>query len=714
MYVSRWTVDYGDGPHPAIVPHAWGQEVSVEWEGPAVYRTELDVPRGGGTLRFWGVSYLAEVFANGEAVARHEGIWDAFDVALPGGRVELEVRVTKNGGTTYPVGTVASGGLPHLFNTFGGIYREVELLEEEKPLVLPPPPSRAELPYVRGIVHRGWYPDLGHPNPDEHLIRRELREIKALGFNTVKFAGWVPPHRYLDLLEAEGLLGWIELPIGGMDFEADRAQLVFDEAERIVLQYRHHASIALWSLGDVYLAQVPISQRLAIVDYLRAMTGVCVGDGTRGQIGDIGDFDDLSEIGDPTEADRELRLLYPGPREERPVYLGNLASAEAHRDLSRLGDELPYWASALSELNARGVRLGGNLAERLELSRYALEPTRSGHRSLMASSQRKEAFVRKTIVETVRSAADWVRGYALAELRDTPISSAGLFDDWGTPRLQPVDTAAWNGSACLFPLGYGRWSGHVQPDPLNHFAGRVRLRIGLHTELALSGRLWWRIVDEKGRTAAKGAGAERQVQGSHEIGAIVWPEATPGQYRLEVGFGPAQNAWNLWVVEEPDWGSFSGWSFDDSDGGLSDLDLPGGNLSLCFGQRSQAEGGLLILDREEEGTRLCSMWSECALEFRNDDFWAHVPFREQWSRLLPISAEAALSPEWLKKSFGEYETLLERIDTSSYGFFGDAPLLVRAGRWIVTTLRPEVSSQGLNPAGCALLASLMQNPSVQE
>ena len=218
MFVSRWTVDYGDGPHLVVVPHAWAQEVSVEWEGPAVYRTELDVPRGGGTLRFHGVSYAAEVFLNGEFVMKHEGIWDAFDVPLPGGKVALEVRVTKNGGETYPWLSVASGGLPYLFHTFGGIYREVELLEPgDLPLAgrkgggAPRPP----VPYIRGVVHRGWFPDLGHPNPDEAIVRREIREIKALGFNLLKFAGWVPPHRYLDLLETEGMFAWLDLPDGG-------------------------------------------------------------------------------------------------------------------------------------------------------------------------------------------------------------------------------------------------------------------------------------------------------------------------------------------------------------------------------------------------------------------------------------------------------------------------------------------------------------------
>jgi hypothetical protein len=63
----EWTVDYGDGTAPQLVtvPHAWAQDVSVTFEGPAVYRTRADVPQGTSHLRFAGVSYEAEVLVDG-------------------------------------------------------------------------------------------------------------------------------------------------------------------------------------------------------------------------------------------------------------------------------------------------------------------------------------------------------------------------------------------------------------------------------------------------------------------------------------------------------------------------------------------------------------------------------------------------------------------------------------------------------------------------
>src|SRR5579872_5356735 len=130
--ISDWTVDYLDGRSAKAVevPHAWRQELAVSEEGPALYSTVVEVPKDGGWLLFHRVSYAAVVAIDGVEVSTHEGLWDAFSVPLQewaGKTVPLTVKVTKNGGPTYPVQDVASGFLPYVFHTFGGIYAPVEL-----------------------------------------------------------------------------------------------------------------------------------------------------------------------------------------------------------------------------------------------------------------------------------------------------------------------------------------------------------------------------------------------------------------------------------------------------------------------------------------------------------------------------------------------------------------------------------------------------------
>lgn len=690
MFVSRWTVDYGDGPLPVILPHAWGQEVSVQWEGPATYRTELDVPRGGATLRFHGVSYAAEVLANGTPVAEHRGIWDAFDVPLPGGKVEIEVWVVKNGGPTYPVRDVLSGFLPYVFGTFGGIYREVELLEALPDL--PRREPRRELPFVRGLLHWGWYPEIGHPNPDEATIRREIREAKALGFNLVKFCLWVPSHRYLDILAEEGMLGWLELPL--WDPNPERLRAMGDEIERIVLQYRHHASVAIWTVG-CELSSAPYEFRREMVDLVAALTGCTwVKDSSGGaemvggDLREAGSFDDFHPYCDLPFYPVVLDGLVSGPL---PVLLGEFNDHDVHRDLARLGDELPYWASALPELNAKGVRWQYDLPRVLDASRFAVEPTRSRHRALMESSRQKALFVRKSVHEAVRARRD-ITGYVVTGRRDTPISSSGFFDDWDKPRFTAEECAAWNGPSNIHLLPTRCpvwWNGGNRPgwrDPYAHFEGEVYVSLGTTEEDEIS----WRIVGSEGHVAARGL---------LNVSSV---DLAAGEYRLEARCGDAANAWPLWVVESLDWMACTGWGVHDPAGLVPELAaLPGGSRTVAV-RRPSGESGVLLLD--EEGTLPMPFWRECAQEFSDPTF-------ERWERLLPVSPDRALDPIWLRDRFGEYETLINRVDTRTYA---EHPLLVRAKDWVVTTLRPQggLGSQppGLqwNPAGCALLKRLME------
>ena len=205
------------------VPHAWRQEVDVRWEGPAVYKTLVDIPVRPCKLRFHGVSYHCEVEIDGKLARTHSGIWDAFDVSLDefkGRRVEISVKVTKNGGVAFPVTETLSGFLPYVFHTFGGIFRPVEIVDVNTPLTHRIAKSRYQISgnriqcdkkplEFRGILHWGWYPETGSPHPTSDMIDREIEYVQSLGFNTVKFCLWLPPHYYLEALARKGMHAWV-------------------------------------------------------------------------------------------------------------------------------------------------------------------------------------------------------------------------------------------------------------------------------------------------------------------------------------------------------------------------------------------------------------------------------------------------------------------------------------------------------------------------
>lgn len=732
--INEWTVDYGDGTEVRTVhvPHAWQQDVPLAYQGPVVYRTKIVVPRTGGKLRFYGVSYAAEVSVNGRVAARHEGIWDAFDVPLSEfarQEARIEVRVVKNGGPTYPVREVASGFLPYVFHTFGGIFREVELLPADAPsLDLGPVPPRVEIRgaklfvdgepfYLRGLLHWGWYPDLGHPTPPDDTIREEVREAKALGFNLVKFCLWVPPQRYLEILREEGMEAWMELPLWDPSDDPKRQECMAQEMERIVRQYRRHDNILVWTVGCELSDTAGPDFRRYLTQMVRNLTRCpLVKDNSGGaemyggDLREFGDFYDFHPYADTPIYPAVLDTLLPGPRPTMPFLLGEFNDVDVHRDLALLADEMPYWASALPELNDQGVRWQYDLPRLLSTNRFSVDPMANHHERLMASSRTKALFMRKTVHEAVR-ARDAIGGYAITGWRDTPISSSGFFDDWGEERWSHAEVQMWNGPSCLFliPVRRPPWvHGGNRPgylDPLNHFVGPIFWRVGFHGDFSTSSGLVWHIRDAQGDVVAYGASDPQSVSAleSTEVGQIYWKCEKPGEYWLDVQFDRTGNAWPIWVVERPDFERLEDWRLDDRRGLLEGVRFGSGGRAVTVG--ALGDGVSFLTD---EGTLPAPFWREAAYEFNDDRFWQQVPFAERWERLHAVSGDRVLDLEWLRRQAGsaDVEVLMNRIDVRTYA---EAPIVARIGSSLVTTLRPwgglGVQPVGLpqNPAGVELL-----------
>jgi len=720
--VEHWTVDYGDGcaPEYITVPHSWNQDVCLDFEGPVVYRTSIEVPPRATKLVFGGVSYAAEVALAGRIVCRHEGIWDAFEVSLgdyAGRHVEVTVSVVKNGGKTYPVNQVASGFLPYLFHTFGGIYGHVSLVGHDEPLTKPIPlVCRADVSdsqilvdgnpfYVRGILHNGWYPEVGHPNPPTEVIRQEIQTIKQMGFNLVKFSLWVPSHRYLEILKEEGLEAWMELPVMRPTSNQAKLTQIADELERIVRQYRHHDNVIAWSVGSNLGAMTP-EHRHHLAQLIRNLTGSPLviiehGEPQPSIYGSklLGDFEDFHLSCDAQYYASALASILPGPRPAIPLLFGEFNEADVHRDLSRLGREIPFWCSTLSELNEQGVRLHNELPTILGHSRFAENMPSSGDSQLAISSVQKALFVRKSVQEIVR-AQDRVSGYVVSGLRDTPISSSGFVDDWDEPRFSSSECRAWNERSCLFSIPSRQvrcHGGNHLPgveDAFNQFTGNVSFRIGVHSEVPLRGGLVWRIFDSQSAQVARGASEIVDILSlrSLQVGEIAWHCKTPGLYRLEVEFVDVRNSWPFWISEPFSDEDRAFWSTDDPQGALG-LASKSGAMVLSTRFTETLRPGLHILTGE--GTSPKPFWQQSAYEFDGSYFWERIPFAERWERFLPISPDRVLEREWLDSLNTPYEVLMNRIDLADYR---ESPVLVKIGQSFITTLR-LFGGLGAQPCG---------------
>lgn len=779
----------------------------VTWEGPAIYRTAVDVdflvgePRsplsgpGGLWLVFHGVSYEAQVFVNGAEVGVHRGIWDAFAFPVPdSGVLQIEVRVTKNGGPSFPVKDVASGFLPFVYHTFGGIYQTVELVRAEGDPTLVNKPERTrwvraegtslfaptsrtrnaaaearskatawlesrgvtkqapapteeqseagEHPfYARGVLMWGWYPLDGHTNPPDEVIQREIDQAKKLGFNLLKFCLWIPSHRYLELMELAGLWAWIELPLWDPTPDLDKQEAMASEMERIVSQYSHHPNVALWTCGCELHESTSARYRQRLYEVTKGAfvpPGPLVKDNSGsaemygGDLREFGDFYDFHPYCDTQFYPPVLDSLLVGPRREMPILLGEFNDIDVHRDLARLREDSPYWASTEPALNDQGVRWQQDLPEALRTNRFATDPQEHRLEALIATSLSKSRFMRKYVQESVRSRSD-IAGYVVTGWRDTPISSSGMLDDWDQPRFTPEDLACWNGAGCLFLIPTRRppWiNGGNRPgwiDPFNWFTGRVFLRIGVHSDRDLEGALEWDVLHfswEGGRRpqgrVAFGAAEPCAVQAldAREVGQIAWDADQPGGYLLRVRYAGQENSWPIWIVPPFEATALKEWALDDPDGRFAGLTGFEGVGKKVIGSRlgSGATSPVALTFLTNEGTAPMPFWRESAYEFSNAAFWDGLGYREKWERIFPMSPDRAFHLDAVRGAYPglDWEVLLNRIDVRTSA---EHPVLVvgksKDQRVVVTTLRPfgglGVSPMGVlrNPSGAEFLRKLL-------
>ncbi len=117
------------------LPHTWnaldGQDGGADYyRGVCAYRLALPEPKEGTRryLQFEGANHIAQVFADGELLGRHEGGFSTFRVdvtaAMEQGCREVRVEVDNDAPDVYPQQAD--------FTFFGGLYRAVTYIEVDK------------------------------------------------------------------------------------------------------------------------------------------------------------------------------------------------------------------------------------------------------------------------------------------------------------------------------------------------------------------------------------------------------------------------------------------------------------------------------------------------------------------------------------------------------------------------------------------------------
>ena len=185
---------------------------------PCVVRRTFPRPAGRAWVRVGAAATEATVTLNGRRVGTHLGAWTPFEFEITpflGDANNLEIACVDCRHTT-------DGFLPVTGIRWTGA-RDVEIFPGPMPI---PAAARQRSstrgtqllvdgrPFrVRGILHWGYYPELGNPWPAESVMRDEIEYAKSLGFNLIKFCLWVPPPRYYELCDELGMFVWQEYPV---------------------------------------------------------------------------------------------------------------------------------------------------------------------------------------------------------------------------------------------------------------------------------------------------------------------------------------------------------------------------------------------------------------------------------------------------------------------------------------------------------------------
>ena len=94
--------------------------------------------------------------------------------------------------------------------------------------------------YLRGVTEHAYFPTTCTVPLDKRTYRENIRKVRELGFNWLRFHTWVPPEPYLEAADELGMLVQVEPPRGADD----------REWTDILRACRRHPSVVIYCAGN--------------------------------------------------------------------------------------------------------------------------------------------------------------------------------------------------------------------------------------------------------------------------------------------------------------------------------------------------------------------------------------------------------------------------------------------------------------------------------
>lgn len=296
---------------------------------------------------------------------------------------------------------------------------------------------------VRGVLNWGYAPPDTAPSTAEAFWLQELDLVRRYGFNLMKFCLWVPPRRYLELADEQGVLTWMEYPTWHSRWSADQLPTLLREFREFFQYDRNHPSVILRSLTCETGPSADLDVLRTLYDECHRMIPGCLveDDSSWIQWNRIHDFYDDHPYGNNHTWIPTIRRLtqYVQDHGAKPLVLGECIAADTWLDPSTLdpnrhGDNVA-WLPKHLEANRRWM-----LDRRKDLGKEAVE-------ALEQNSKWYALDMRKYQIETLRREAPNA-GYVVSVIRDFPFAEMGLLDWNGNPKWQERDWD-WHGDTML-------------------------------------------------------------------------------------------------------------------------------------------------------------------------------------------------------------------------------------------------------------------------
>jgi len=592
--------------------------------------------------------------------------------------------------------------------------------------------------YPRMALSWGWYPDLLAPAPQPERVRRDFEQLKALGFNGVKVCLWFPPQSYFDLADALGMLLWVELPLWlptpTTGFEAQ----ILQEYERLTRQARNHPAVVMYTLGCELDRSIPAALIAELYRRVKALSGGAVvrdnsgsGEAYGGWLDEWADFYDHHFYCDLQFLRPLLAEFAPGWRKPKPWVMGEFCDYDTLRDLPALfqmADGSPPWWSSPNPLeNPQGARWEHRLPNHVHLLQQAglweqLE-------SLRQASCRQGLLHRKVTLETARLEPR-LSGYVVTGETDTPISTAGMWDELGKVKFPGDAFCSFNQDTVLL-LGEGRrrrWvagGDRVSRRERWNYASGADLRLSLVAShfggfSGTAGIRWQAGFPGEAPFAAGSFAASLQPGALQPVGVIQFtvPEAAqPRQAYLqaEMDYGKRciRNEWSLWFYPADPWRGLQPFTCYDPRGDLPELKQFGGKpgdqpVAVCTlwtreVSAALAAGGRVILLLANEMMAApfpliaAPFWREALKLITPHPAWSGFPHEgEPGLQFYSMASDCAMDLSRLAQGF---QPLLRRLDTRGMTLLEYAALIPwKKGLLLATTLRLQ-GGLGDQPSG---------------